>query len=102
MNYSEDNTFEANTLPLSQPIEKSCGEDETCAAGAAVEAAEPMISSQYLETLDETLNEEIEANSSEDEEYNDCSLTFSPTKIEDNLENDLVSLACPMPKRALL
>ena len=60
-----------------------------------------MILSQCLGTSDETLNEEIEADSSEHEENNDSSLTFSPTKIEDNLENVLVN-SFPLPKPALL
>ena len=46
-----------------------------------------MILSPCLETYDQTLNEELEANSSEDEENNDCSQTFSPTRIVDSLEN---------------
>ena len=81
-----------------QPVGESCDEEK---AFAPVEAVEPMISSPCLETIDETLNDEPEANSSEDEENNDCSLTFSPTRIVDSFENYLLNEAFPRAKAEL-
>ena len=101
MNNSELTTFNVQDEPLlepTQPVGESCDEEK---AIAPAEAAEPMILSPCLETIDETLNEELEANSSEDEENNDCSLTFSPTRIFDNSENYLLNEAFPRAKAEL-
>ena len=91
MNNSDQTTSEAPNdmliLEPTQPVEENCDEEK---AIATVEAAELMIL-QSLETYDETLNEELEANRSEDEEKNDYSLVFSPIRIVDNVENCLVN-----------
>ena len=91
MNNFEQTTSEAQDdiliLEPTQPVEENCDEEK---AIATVEAAELMIL-QSLETYDETLNEKLEANSSEDEQNNDYSLIFSPIRIVDNVENCLVN-----------
>ena len=102
MNNSEQTPFEAqDDMPILEPTQldrESCDEEK---AFTPVEAFEPMILSPCLETYDQTLNEELEANSSEDEENNDCSQTFSPTRIVDSLENYLVNEAFPSAKAEL-
>ena len=103
MNNSELTNSNVQDEPLlepTQPVGESYDEEK---AIAPTEAAEPMILSPCLETIDETLNDELEADSSEDEdeENNDCSLTFSPTRIVDSFENYLLNEAFPKAKAEL-
>lgn len=95
---TNSNVQDEPLLEPTQPVGESCDEEK---AIAPTEAAEPMILSPCLETIDETLNDELEANSSEDEEKNDCSLTFSPTRIVDSFENYLLNEAFPKAKAEL-